>query len=511
MAKKVKNLKLSDEVMLKGDGGKTLSVKNRAGAVTKSYDGTADVDLTAADLGITDIYVPKGSITVAAANEGVPGIEVGWTYNVSDSGTINNGTGGNPFKVKAGDNIVWVTEKRTVEGEVQEVGYWDALTSASVSGKSPIYVDDANKVEISLDRATREDGVNVASRTLGQIIEYLGGTTDNITAFEVHPGPAIAAGTVDPDTGITYTNAVDAGYVQKFEFNMSKDINECDVVVDWGDGNKLTVKGATVDASTTDGVYFYEADDNDEWRVRVVHSYAETEARYIAKIIGDDAVRVRANQDGDNLVSKVFVDNQISDTLNSMSSFCMYAPRLLKVDASAIDWGKLGLRITNAASMLSRCTNLVTVVGMEDFLDSIAETNKHFADMFLNDASLVSSDCRMPVGIATNPSVDGGEMYMGCTKLATAVENLFPREAWAAGTLPKINGAFSGCAAITGTIPSVYFWDATGLQWSAADLDGIFGPASEPRPSAAFCAQVPATAFYESTTQTWKSVMDATR
>lgn len=56
------------------------------------------------DSKLASVYVYKGTKTVAEINA-LTGQDVGWTYNVSDTGTITGG-----ISVKSGDNVAWTAD-----------------------------------------------------------------------------------------------------------------------------------------------------------------------------------------------------------------------------------------------------------------------------------------------------------------------------------------------------------------------------------------------------------------
>ena len=168
MATIVKNLKLSDSVIKSGDA--------LPGALTvgsKSYDGTSNVAVDASDLGLSTAYVPKGSISVAAAATALAAASVGWVYNVSDSGTIAGGVGGGSFKVKAGDNIVVVEED--VSGTATK--RWDKLsaTVAQYTGSGAVTV---TEVEAGPNTIGVNVGSNIKEETDG------GGTTSLVVSLD---------------------------------------------------------------------------------------------------------------------------------------------------------------------------------------------------------------------------------------------------------------------------------------------------------------------------------------
>ena len=77
-------------------------------------------------------YKIKGSKTVEQIND-LTDAEQGDVYNLSDDGEITEGPDGDPFNVKAGDNIVRVKDT-VVDPETGEtdVYFWDKFTSGSI-------------------------------------------------------------------------------------------------------------------------------------------------------------------------------------------------------------------------------------------------------------------------------------------------------------------------------------------------------------------------------------------
>ena len=156
-----------------------------------------DAVLTSEDLGV--VYTPKGSITVAATASALSAGQAGWVYNMSDSGTIADGIGGQPFNVKAGDNIVIIEED---DSAAETVKHWDKLsaTIATYTGTGAIVITQVptgantigvnvgsniaeveaggtTAIEVSLDKAAGlEAGQNLDNKTIGEIVAYLGGT-----------------------------------------------------------------------------------------------------------------------------------------------------------------------------------------------------------------------------------------------------------------------------------------------------------------------------------------------
>ena len=174
--------------------GKSLTIQAN-GTTVGSYTGATDstVNITAENLGLSTAYVPKGSITIAAANEALTSKTVGWVYNVTDSGTLTNGISGasSPaaIEVLAGDNIVVVEDgtygkrwdKLSATIEVPEytgsgaVSVANETVSLSIASGAALSQTNAG-LKVDLDAAAISAGKTVKTATLGEILTLLGGT-----------------------------------------------------------------------------------------------------------------------------------------------------------------------------------------------------------------------------------------------------------------------------------------------------------------------------------------------
>lgn len=73
------------------------------GGITKTYTPTgSDLSLDI-DAEMSRVYIAKGDASVTALNNGIPGIQSGWSYVLTNSGTLTDGG----ISVVAGDNVAW--------------------------------------------------------------------------------------------------------------------------------------------------------------------------------------------------------------------------------------------------------------------------------------------------------------------------------------------------------------------------------------------------------------------
>jgi len=266
---KVKNLRLSDEVFKSGD-----SLPHSLSAGSKSYDGSADVTITAEDLGVGNAYIPKGSITVSAANTGdsasTPATtwEEGWVYNMSDAGTLVNGLTGS-ITVEVGDNIVRVKDSN-------DKYRWDKLaatiTVPEYVGNAPISVADgasgsAQEGKKVISIATG-DGVSTSGGSVAANIDTGAGLRFDSSSpkkIQVNAGNGIKFGTggsveVEPKTsGSSNVSglAVDSSGVAvspKTNGGITVDANGVSVNVNSSGGLKVDSSGVAVNQATNSGL-----------------------------------------------------------------------------------------------------------------------------------------------------------------------------------------------------------------------------------------------------------------
>ena len=135
----------------------------------------------------------------------------------------------------------------------------------------------------------------------------------------------IAAGTVDDVTGLTYNNAVTACTIHKMTLRSAQEPEECDVVIDWGDGIVEAIKDGHYTGHTVGKAYELE------------HDYASTMTadvqRFIVKIYGKNYYTFRHNSyKANNLISQIFDANfPIASHITNFASMAFGAARLLKV------------------------------------------------------------------------------------------------------------------------------------------------------------------------------------
>lgn len=151
----------------------------------------------------------------------------------------------------------------------------------------------------------------------------------------------------------------------------TKEQDDNDVVIDWGDGNKTEVKSTPVTPSILDdekpeGIYEYIK--GDASGLRLFHTY-ENPGKYIVKVYGKDYFCLRSTtkieSDADyerksdskyNLISRVFdTDLLVASNLTNVASIGYNNKRILRI---AIPYLYDFKNITNWSYAFTRCRNL---------------------------------------------------------------------------------------------------------------------------------------------------------
>lgn len=330
MATKVKNLTLGTEVLTDTDytilsgmvnqamttaGSKIASVTAGNNGVTVTTDGSKNAVVyakvsekngnhlsiesgtgekglyvpwpTAADLGLGSAYVPKGSITVAAANTDdstsspASTWSEGWVYNLSDDGTINNGLGGTAIVVKAGDNIVrvkdtnsqyrWDKLSATISVPVTNIAKTDPITVSSSNGTFTVGLNTGSGLAVptsgtdSGKLTAKVDGTTIVKDGNGALkCDLHGGPDGTVTVTSslimVNDGAGLVATgndlSVSTGPGITIDESgTDADKVRVNNGN-GLDFSSGSLVVKGGKGISVDSGGVNVDPDPAKGLAF---------------------------------------------------------------------------------------------------------------------------------------------------------------------------------------------------------------------------------------------------------------
>lgn len=157
-----------------------------------------------------------------------------------------------------------------------------------------------------------------------------------------------------------YTVDVPANATCKLRmYSYKKNREDCDVVIDWGDGTTTRVAD-TADTSVTFTDYSKSYRDVHKYsNIMIPHTYADKDCgkKYIVKIYGKDYFMLRGNNaEANNIISRMLDrDLPIASCVTNLSSFCRNSLRLLQVNVPKGYLLRSGINITY---LFAGCTNL---------------------------------------------------------------------------------------------------------------------------------------------------------
>jgi hypothetical protein len=253
---------------------------------------------------------------------------------------------------------------------------------------------------------------------------------------------------------------------------MNPDINNCDIIVDWGDG---TVESVANEDFLESG---YEGDSdvsNGERNYSFEHTYSEN-GHYIIKIHGKDYYNIingymsgRTNMPylakyniNNNLMCRCLSDDlPLAINNTNLTRFCAGAPNLFYVNVDRLKYRYY----TQCQNFAVSSINLVKAVGFKRQF-----TTAHMATAFADCYSLVECDAQLP--IRSLYAGAGHQMFCRCYSLTKDVNSFIPDGIYE--TNKKVHeqciATFAECTNLTGTITektaSVLWntWNGTGTS-----------------------------------------------
>lgn len=286
---------------------------------------------------------------------------------------------------------------------------------------------------------------NKLSTTVTTVIE----DNTEYSSFEVMPNKEeIPAGTVDEVTGLTYTRAVPACTVHKMTLRSAQEPEDCDVVIDWGDGTVQAIKEGYYTAHTVGKSY------------EVEHDYAPSMSvaaqRFVVKIRGKNYYTFRHNLYKDNnLISRIFdAEFPMASHVLNFASMVYSADRLLKVHFphSTVPFSD----VWNWSSCFNECPNVVSITGFEDMMP---RGDAEYSGFMAACANLVTTDFVFPASIAKIPN-----MFSGDINLERDINAFFPKQGFSSSNI-LIRAPFNACKKLTGTVPADKLWNDPHITW----------------------------------------------
>lgn len=285
-------------------------------------------------------------------------------------------------------------------------------------------------------------------------------TAVGVTKFEVYATNAvIPAGTTDADTGLAYAVDVPAGMTHHFRLRSDSAEEDCDIVIEWGDNHVTAIAEGDSD-SVNDSEWLTAG----ELIFNVSHTYA-TPGKYIVTVRGADYWGMQTNSANPaltpSILSRMFAEDlPVSRSLQNLAGCCANSPKLQSL---LIPTGMdLFVNIHNASSIFMNCVNLLSAVNFETKF----QWTRYIQNMFKGCSHLVACDFRMPQ-TCIRPNAYTA-VYQGCTALTARIQDLLPERGFD-GKNVDISNCFSGCAALTGTVPASVLWNDMVINWTHAN------------------------------------------
>lgn len=292
-----------------------------------------------------------------------------------------------------------------------------------------------------MDILTIDDNkeLNIGGIAIKNVADY--------TAFEVMPHNVniapneISDLVTDPDGNtITCINslAISACTTHKMTLRSHQEPEDCDVIVDWGDGTIEAIKDMTWTTTTHTAGKSYELfhdysavtgkDENGQWK------------KFIVKIYGKNYYTFRHNSyKNNNLISRIFdVDLPIASHIRNFASIAMYANRLLKVRIPHSCYSN----VCNWSTCFANCANLQYVYGFEDnnmWYNDEAVVN----GLFQGCGKLIDTDFKFAPGINQIKTT-----FSNCNALTTNIAKILPENGFSSSAI-TIHQLFLNCTNIT--------------------------------------------------------------
>lgn len=249
-------------------------------------------------------------------------------------------------------------------------------------------VNDRKQISISTTDTEQNNKIDVLMTKINELEEIIDNKTKEpvnqfddtyYSAFEVMPNK------VEIPANDEYKVAVPACTIHKFTLRSSQLSGECDVVIDWGDGNIESISGGNFDATIPGKSY------------ELSHDYAdsmnEDVEKFIIKIYGKDYYTFRNNlYEDNNLICRIFdKDLPIASHIGNFASMCFGATRLLNVTIPHST--KYVTTAFNFSSTFQGSKNLISIIGFEN---SPLRNDCLISNIFRDCVSLTKTDFCIP-------------------------------------------------------------------------------------------------------------------
>ncbi len=272
------------------------------------------------------------------------------------------------------------------------------------------------------------------------------------SAFEVMPTK------VTIEANEEYKVDIPACTIHKMTLRSVHNPEECDVIIDWGDGVVESIKEGKYVSNIPGKEYVLEHD--------YAESMTEDIQKFIVKIYGKNYYTFRHNnsittvkdkysipsvvETSYNLISRIFdKDLPIASHISNFASMCYGALRLLEVNIPhSTKYITTGF---NFSSLFQYCSNLKSVIGFED---SPVSCGAIIGNMFSYCIGLEKTDFVIPTSATTL-----NYLFYYCESLTSDIAKLIPTTGFALDNINS-NLAFARTLKLTGKIPAKLLWNS---------------------------------------------------
>jgi hypothetical protein len=210
---------------------------------------------------------------------------------------------------------------------------------------------------------------------------------------------------------------------------------ECDVIIDWGDGNFSQLSQGINDPSVDEFL------SNGQFKLSHTYDLAEGEhSKYIIKIYGTKYYGLQSYNSNNNLICRILDrDLPIASNCTHIASMCQGAKYLTSVNIPTYGYKNLLSNIRNMYNIFQSCINLREVNG----LSNIPSLNNNAPVMFGTCRNLTSMNYKLPFYMKTINSV-----FTNNYNLSMDIMTLLPEKGFFSVDTVDCGNAFLNCKSL---------------------------------------------------------------
>jgi hypothetical protein len=256
------------------------------------------------------------------------------------------------------------------------------------------------------------------------------------TAWEVYPTSEVLEANTYTQNDFTNKAAIPANNIEEFKVSIITTVENSDVVIDWGDGNKSVI-------AKNEYINVGSANARGERDVTVKHEYTVSDTKYIIRVFGRGYCKI-VHYSNNNLMCRVFeADLPIASHFKNLWQFAHGAKRLLSVTVGQMHPIVFA---TNLGGLFQNCTNLQKATGFERMYNLWG-----VGSMFNGCINLKTTDFKF------SPDVyQADNAFLNCLVLERDINDFFQSLNGSVlafkNSYVDLAGAFANCQFLYGTI-----------------------------------------------------------